>query len=63
MPTQKRGRPNWRMVGGIMVGMSLVGWSVQDVLTWWQQTALVFGVLFLAFGVVASSRPGRDTDR
>ena len=29
-------------------GMSLVGWAVQDVLSWWEKTALIAGVVLIA---------------
>ena len=62
MRGQNRG-PSWRTVGAIIAGIGLLGWAVQDVLPWWQQTALVFGVVLVAFGMVAGSRTGGDGDR
>ena len=63
MHRQNRGPMYWRTVAAIIVGMSLIGWAVEDVLSWLQKTALVFGVVLLAYGMATGYRPGRDTSR
>lgn len=40
----------WNIVIAIVGGMTLLGWAVQDVLSWAQRAALVFGVVLLAYG-------------
>jgi hypothetical protein len=45
-----------RTVVAIVVGFTLIGWAVGDVLPWAQRAALVFGVVLIAYGM-ATSRP------
>ena len=63
MRWQNRGRMYWTTVAAIVIGMSLIGWVVEDVLSWLQKTALVIGVGLLAYGMATGYRSGRDTSR
>ena len=51
-----RGPMLWRNALAIVFGMSLVGWAVEDVLTWVQRTALVFGVALVSGGISTGRR-------
>lgn len=63
MHASRRAPIGWRTVAAIVGGMSLIGWAVEGVLPWMQATALVFGILFVAYGLAASARPDRTTER
>ena len=49
----------WRNAFAIVFGMSLVGWAGEDVLTWVQRTALVFGVVLVSGGISTGRRDHR----
>ncbi len=63
MHRPNRGPLSWRTVAAIIGGVILMGWAVEDVLPWLQKTALIFGVLFVTYGMITGQRPGRDTNR
>jgi len=44
----------WHTAVAIIAGMSLIGWAVDDSLSWLQRAALVFGVVLTAYGVASS---------
>jgi len=50
MHTQQRGRMSLGIAAATIGGMSLIGWAVSDVLPFTQATALVFGVVLVAYG-------------
>ena len=56
MEKPKRASMLWRNALAIVFGMSLVGWAVEDVLTWVQRTALVFGVVLVSGGISTGRR-------
>ena len=54
MSKKRRARISWHTAIGIVVGMSLIGWAVEDVLSWWEKTALIAGVALIAYGFGAA---------
>ncbi len=48
MSKKRRARISWAVALSLVGGMSLVGWAVQDVLSWWEKTALIAGVVLIA---------------
>ena len=50
MSKKRRVRISWPTAFSLVGGMSLVGWAVQDVLSWWEKTALIAGVVLIANG-------------
>ena len=51
MSKKRRARVSWVFALSLVGGMSLVGWAVQDVLSWWEKTALIAGVVLIANAV------------
>lgn len=62
MDSTGRAPMSWKTVVAMVGGLSLIGWAVEDVLTWAQQGALVFGVVLIAYAM-GTSRRGRATAR
>jgi hypothetical protein len=53
----RRARMPLNVVAATLGGMSLIGWAVNDVLPWMQATALVFGVVLVAYAAASVRSP------
>ena len=63
MHGQRRTRMPLKIVAATIGGISLVSWAVAEVLPWVQTTALVFGVVLVAYGAAANARPDGAAER
>ena len=63
MHGQRRARMPLKIVAAIIGGISLVSWAVEEVLPWTQTTALVFGIVLVAYGAAASARGDGAVER
>lgn len=57
MPKKLHGRIAWQTALSLVGGMSLIGWAVQDVFSWREKTALIAGVVLVAYGFAAIPHP------
>ena len=58
MSEPHRARMSLDIVAATVAGMSLIGWAVNEVLPWTQATALVFGVVLVAYAAANARRAG-----
>ena len=56
MHGQRRTPMGWAVVVAIVGGVSLIGWAVEEALSFIHTTALVFGIVLVAYGFAASGR-------
>lgn len=54
MQARNRTALSWKSALATVGGLALMGWAVDGLLPWLQQTALIFGVVLIAYGMGSS---------